>query len=183
MVQHTWLMNEDYSSLLRTICRVCLLSKGPRDVVESAYLQRAMLYCYLFAGSCSIYFGSQVGLWTAVGQASLDALILTLFSYLLLAYFSLSNRFKQVMTALYASGALISMLSIPLVYRLELLSSKQQAVGLLGWLVFIIICWSFVVMAHILREAIQKHLTTCLLLTFCYIYLSYQLINFVYPQM
>ena len=175
-------MNPYYKSLLVTILEICALKKGPRDIPESDVLQRQMLFLYVLVGCISILFGSQVSFLVAVGQAFLETFVLTVFIYLLLSSFSFAHRFKQVISAMYASGALISLVSLPFVYQIEVLSRNQQALGFLGWLVFIIMCWSFVVMAHIIRKAIQKNLGTCLLLTFCYIYLSYQIINRVYPQ-
>ena len=175
-------MNPYYKSLLVTILGICTLKKAPRDIPESAVLQRKMLYIYVLAGCTSVYFGSQISPLTAIGQAFLETIILTLFIFLLLRYFSFSHRFNQVISAIYGSGALISGLSLPFIYQVEILSRNQQPLGLLGWLVFIIMCWSFVVMADILRHAIQKNLSTCLLLTFCYIYLSYNIINMIYPQ-
>ena len=175
-------MNPYYKSLLVTILGICTLKKGPQDIPESDILQRQALFIYLLVGCMSVFLGSELGFLIAAGQVFLETLFLTVFVYLLLSYFSFSSRFKQVISATYASGALISLVSLPFSYQVEQLSRTQQSLGLWGWMVFIIVCWSFVVMAHILRQAIQKNFSTCLLLTFCYIYLSYQLINLVYPQ-
>ena len=175
-------MNAYYKSLLAIILGICTLKKGPQDIPESYALQRQLLWAYILLGCMSIFVGSQASIFVAIGQAFLETFALTVFTYLLLSYFSFIHRFKQVISALYASGALISIVSLPFVYQVEILSRDQLPLGLLGWLVFIIMCWSFVVMAHILRQAIQKNLSTCLLLTFCYIYLSYQVINMVFPQ-
>lgn len=181
MVQHTDHMNEDYKTLFRTIGEICLLKRSPSHVPESADLQRKMLFLYVLTASLGVFLGNETSLLMAFGQAILEALLLMLFMYLLLNHFSFINRFKQTTTALYASGTLISLISTPFVYQVGVLSQKQQALGLLGWLVFIMVCWSFVVMAHIIRCSIQKNLMTSLLLSFCYVYLSYQLISRVFP--
>lgn len=179
MVQHTITMNKDYKILARLFFDICLLKKGPQDVPDSSDVQIMVFMTYLLAGSVLISSGLP---WSdALYQSIIETLLVAIFMYVLLLFFSLPNRFKQSITAIYGSGTLITVLSIPFIFWLDTLIKSESSTGVAGLAVFLIVCWSFVVMGHIIRETIQKSLAISLLLTFCYLYLSYQVIHLVFP--
>lgn len=179
MVQHTITMNRDYKTLARLFFDICLLKKGPQDVPDSSDVRITVFISYLLAGSVLISSGLS---WSdALYQSIIETLLVALFIYVLLLFFSLPHRFKQAITAIYGSGTLITTLSIPFVFWLAALIKNEASTGVAGLAVFLIVCWSFVVMGHIIRETIQKSMAFSLLLTFCYLYLSYQVINMISP--
>ena len=179
MVQHTCGMNNDFKTLLRIFVDLCLIKKGPQDVPDSSVLLKAVFFIYFLSGT--LLLSSSVALSEAVAQSFIETLLLGFFVYLLLTFFAVKNRFNQSVTAIYGSGALITTLSVPFVFLMGSMTNSEGSTGAVGLIVFLIVCWSFVVLANIIRETIQKSLGICLLLTFCYLYLSYQVIQLIYP--
>jgi hypothetical protein len=173
------MMNNDYKTLLKLFLNLCLIKAGPRDVPDSNNVLRIVFIAYFVSGT--ILISSEAVLFDAAVQAFIEAVLVGLFVYGLVNFFSVPQRFNQSIIAIYGSGALITTVSIPFIFWMQSLFNNDQTTGAVGLVVFLIVCWSFMVMAYIIRETIQKNLTTSLLLTFCYLYLSYQLINTLYP--
>ncbi|MEH6504588.1 MAG: hypothetical protein V7682_11870 [Cycloclasticus sp.] len=172
-------MNRDYKTLARLFFDICLLKKGPQDVPDSSDVRIMVFISYLVAGSVLISSGLP---WSdAVYQTVIETFLVAFFMYVLLLFFSLPNRFKQAITAIYGSGTLITTLSIPFVFWLDALIKSEESTGVAGLAVFVVVSWSFIVMGHIIRETIQKSMAISLLLTFCYLYLSYQVIIMLFP--
>jgi len=172
-------MNDDYKTLLKVFLDICLIKKGPKHVPESTGLLKVTFFTYFMSGT--LLLASDASLFDAIIQAFIEALLLGIFMYGLVAFFSVAHRFTQSMIAIYASGTLITTVSVPFVFWVVSLSKNDEPAGMGGLVVFLIVCWSFIVMASIIRETIKKSLSISLLLTFCYLYLSYQVISFVYP--
>lgn len=179
MVQHTCGMNNEFKTLLRIFVDLCLIRKGPQDLPDSNALLKVVFFIYFISGS--LLLSSSMELAEAVVQSCIETLLLGLFMYLLVSFFAVKNRFNQSVTAIYGSGALITTFSAPFVFLMGNMAKNDGSTGAVGLIVFLIVCWSFIVMANIIRETIQKSLGISLLLTFCYLYLSYQVIQTVYP--
>jgi hypothetical protein len=179
MVQHTCDMNNDFKTWLRIFFDLCLIKKSPKDVPESRVLLKTVFFAYFLAGVTLL--SSSMDWADAIGQSFIESCLVGLFVYMLTSFFSVPNRFVQSVTAVYGSSALITFFSVPFIYWVENLSRNDEPTGAGGLVVFLIVCWSFVVMANIIRETIQKSFGISLLLTFCYLYLSYQVISLVYP--
>ncbi len=172
-------MDNDYKKRLRLFLDLCLIKKGPQDVPDNTGLMKIVFFAYFMSGT--VLLSADNSIVDAVIQALIDTVLIGLFMYVLVSFFSVPNRFNQSLIAIYGSGALITIFSTPVIFWVQALSNNEQPTGAAGLVVFLIVCWSFVVMANIIKETIQKNLSTCLLLTFCYLYLSYQLINSLYP--
>ncbi|PHS73656.1 MAG: hypothetical protein COB22_00145 [Cycloclasticus sp.] len=172
-------MDGDYKTLLRLFINICLIKKGPRDIPESTTLLQTTFIAYLLSGMVLLSSANSIG--EATVQALIETVLLGVFTYFLVVFFAFPHRFNQSVTAIYGSGALITSISIPFVFWLEALSKNGEQAGIAGLVVFLIVFWGFIVMANIIRETIQKQLSICLLLTFCYVYASYRVIDFVYP--
>ncbi|MBL4744373.1 MAG: hypothetical protein JKX87_07070 [Cycloclasticus sp.] len=169
----------DYKTMLRLFIDICLMKRSASDVPDSKFLLRGAFLTYALSGT--ILLLNNAVFLDAVIQALAETVLLAVFVYGLTLFFSVPNRFSQSITAIYGSGALITVLSTPFAYWIELLAENDESTGLVGLVLFLIVCWSFIVMGNIIRETIQKSMTASLLLTFCYLYASYQLISFLYP--
>jgi len=172
-------MNDDYKTLLRVILDICLIKKGPKDIPESIGLLKVAFFTYFVSGT--LLLANDVSWFDAAIQALIEALLLGAFVYGVVRFFSLERRFSQSMTAIYASGTLITTLSVPYVFMVASLSKHKELKNIAGIVVFWILCWSLIVMTNVIRETIEKKLWISLLLTFCYMYLSHLVISFVYP--
>ncbi len=172
-------MNNDFKTLLRIFVDLCLIKKGPKDVPESAVLLKMVFFIYFLSGT--LLLSSSIGLIDAIIQSFLETVLVGLFMYVLVSFFQVKNRFNQAVTAIYGSGALMTLLSVPYIFWMDGLVKNENPIGVIGLVVFFIVIWGFIVMANIIRETVQKSFSISLLLTFCYLYLSYQLINIAYP--
>lgn len=172
-------MNNDFKVLLRLFLDLCLIKKGPKDVPDSDVLLKVVFCLYFLAGT--VLLSSSLTLSEALIQSLIEALLVGVFIYLLVSLFGVKNRFNQSVTAVYGSGAFITISSTPFIFWMGSLADSESSTGIVGVIVFLIVCWSFIVMANIIRETIQKSLSVSLLLTFCYLYVSYQLISMMYP--
>jgi len=178
MVQHTCRMNNDFKQLLRLFFELCLMKKGPKDVPDSSVLLTLVFCLYFLAGT--VLLSSSLVLTEALMQSLIETVLLGVFVYFLVSFFSIKNRFNQAITAIYGSGAFITIVSMPFIFWMQSLTGNGST-GMVGLIVFMLVCWSFIVMAYIIRETIEKSFAVSLLLTFCYLYASYQLIKLVYP--
>lgn len=172
-------MNNDFKRLCRLFIDICLFKKGPSQVPNSAALLRIVFFLYFVAGT--LLLSQTVEFSEAMAQAFMETLLVGFFMYLLVSFFAVKNRFNQSVTALYGSGFLMTTMSLPFVLMMGDLTDNEASTGWLGLSVFMIVFWSFIVMAHIIRETIEKTFSVSLLLTFCYLYLSYQVIQVFRP--
>jgi len=179
MVQHTCRMNNDFKRLLRLFFELCLMKKGPKDVPDSSALLILVFCLYFLAGT--VLLSSSLVFTEALMQSLIETILLGVFVYLLVSFFAIKNRFNQSVTAIYGSGAFITIVSMPFIFWMQSLTDNNGSTGVVGLIVFMLVCWSFTVMANIIRETIEKSFSVSLLLTFCYLYASFQLIKLVYP--
>lgn len=179
MVQHTCQMNNDFKRLLGLFFELCLMKKGPKDLPNSSALLTLVFCLYFLAGT--VLLSSSLVVTEALMQSLIETVLLGVFIYLLVSFFSIKNRFNQAITAIYGSGAFITIVSMPFIFWMQSLTASNGSTGIVGLIVFMLVCWSFIVMAYIIRETIEKGFAVSLLLTFCYLYGSFQLIKLVYP--
>jgi hypothetical protein len=179
MVHHTAQMNHDFKTLLKPIIDICLIKGGPQSLPESQYLLKLFFVAYFLSGA--VLLSSSLSYVEACSQSFIDAVLVGIFIYALTRFFYFQHRYTQSLTAIYGGGAVITLVSTPFFFWLEALSVNEKPTGAVSLVVFLIVCWSFIVMANIIRETIHKGFPMSLLLTFCYLYVSYQVINFLCP--
>lgn len=172
-------MTNQYKSLWHIFWGICVFKKSPQDIVNSYALVKLAFIGYVTVGA--ILFFSSTPTTIAIVISFIETILLTGFVYLLLNFFTVSNRFIQTITALYGSGAIITSFSVPIVFYIDASVRHEQSAGIAGLLLLAVVCWSYTIMAHILHKAIDKSLGVSLLLTFCYLYLSYQFIKLIFP--
>ena len=154
--------------LFRYFIALCLLRVGPQDLPASPFLFRLALALNLLVGVVLIgdNFGGPV---RALFAASLDIALLLMWIYALLAVFGTgTQRFVQSATALLGGGALTGLLALPL----EAMNGAVDAGTMLGTLVggtlLFVMLWSMVVVAHILRHALEIRMGSAIWMTLVY---------------
>jgi len=171
-------MNEYYKSLWLIFSGICLFKKGPQDIVYSRYLMQFTLALYIAFGALLLSIDRPVEL--AIMQSMLEVGLLSFFIYILVYFFTVPSRFPQTIIALYGCGIIISCLSFPVIYWISA-TPEQQSIGVEGVLLLALVVWSFFIMAYIVSKAIDKVMSVCLLISFSYFYLSYQVVNLLLP--
>jgi len=163
--------------LVKLFWEICLLRKGPQDVPAAHILFWLLLVV-----------GLVVDLIIAVNfidfqQALLVVLANTVVLFgvvmLLLRMLGYASRIVQTLTTLIGTGLVFSFIRLPVMFVVKL---APQNVGMFGFVEVIILVWSLVVIAHILRHALSIQLSLAGALAFGYFMLSYQLVNYFIPQ-
>jgi len=140
--------------LLNVFVDICLLRAGPQDLPGSGFLVLLTALLSLLTGTLVIVgnFGS---LGTALAAQLLDILVLLGLLRVVLQFTGKSARFLQTASALFGSGALINLVTIPL----QLLDSgdaaASSAVGLSGLFYLVVVIWALVIVGHIVRQALE----------------------------
>jgi hypothetical protein len=139
--------------LLNVFVDICLLRAGPQDLPASSFLVLVTALLSLLTGTLVIVgtFGS---LDTALAAQLLDILLLLGLLKLGLQLTDKSARYLQTAAALFGSGALINLVTMPL----QLLESGDPRVStaseLSGLFYLVLIIWALVVVGHIVRHAL-----------------------------
>lgn len=174
MLQHTYVMTNDYQALPRLFLNLCLIKKGPQDIPNNPALLKGAFLCYFLLGS--VFMSVDKPVIDAVILSFIGAILLGVFMYGILNFFSLLDRYNQSLTAMYGTGALIAAVSTPIMYACQAIANGQK-IGVFGLVLSWLVVWSFAVMANIIHETIQKSFVITILLTVLYLYLSHSLVE------
>lgn len=163
--------------LVKLFWDICRLQKGPQDV-PAAHVLFWLLLCAGFIVDLIIAVNF-VDFQHALLLVPADTLALFGVVAGLLVILGYANRIIQTLTALIGTGLIFSLIRLPVMFIVRLV---PQNAGLFGFVEIIILVWSLVVIAHILRHALSIHLLLAGALAFGYFMLSYQLVNYLIPQ-
>lgn len=139
-------------AIIRAFIELCLLRRGPQDLPASQALLIASgaLLVVTAVISDQLNAGFDDRLMFALAQIGL----LTVIVWAILTFRGKPERVPQTLTAFYGSGVLIQVLVWP--FRAWLLSLEDQQQGLLPLLAIVAFAiWSFVIMIHIYRNALE----------------------------
>ena len=172
-------MKIDYKTLLANFIDICLFKEGPQVLPESSDLNLRVLALYFLSGVILLSSGAALG--KAIIEAFIETALLTGFVYTVLWFFSIPHRFNQTLLALLGTGFIFTSVSVPFIYSIEASISAETSANLSSIILFVLFSWSIAVMAYIVRKATNKSFAISIIITFCYLYLSYQVINLIYP--
>lgn len=164
--------------LIQFFVDLCLLRRAPQDLPASRVLFGLVLAVDL---SIALLLGAVVGLTplVAFAEGSLDAGGSLGLLYLALRLFDRRHRFFQTATALLGAGATLGFLAL---FPLTLLAGDSQADSrdLAALLLLLLIAWSVLVTAHILRHGFDLRLTQGAMIAVAYQWFSYLLIDLLF---
>lgn len=163
---------------------MCRLKKRPQDIPASKNL---LTICVLFYSGLSIFIAD---LYQETELAVLSSIIelglILLFSWALLQASGKAVRWLQTATALIGTNLIINILALPAYVLVSFKdlnelgsSSGPQSFGLL--VLAALACWNIVIMAHILRHAIETHFAIALFLAITYIWIAFSFTASVMP--
>lgn len=160
---------------------ICAVKAAPQDLPASSFLLGLALLAYLVTGAVVAAF--QWPLSQAILAAFLDTVFLTVLSRVLLWARMLSGRFVQTLTALAGSGAVMTVIALPLVMWQSFVGvTDANAPTLPSWLLMIWMIWNVVVVGHILRHALSTVLPLGIGLAAVYAYITFQLMRIFLPN-
>jgi hypothetical protein len=143
---------------------------GPEDLPDSRFLLGFSMAVYLLLQVflAVILFGPSVIL---VKTLALDIALLVFCLWALLRLSGYQIRFRQTLTALLGTSALLSFLSAPFSLWRQYTINLELDAALPSTIVFGIMLWSLVVDGHILSRALSKPFGVGLIVSVIYFFL------------
>jgi len=159
------------SSLLRLYIDIAVWRRGPQDLPTAPLLLPLSVLAYFMVYIASEWLARRIvrgdvsnGL--SVVTLALDVLYVAGWYWLLLRLFRRSERYGQTTAAIFGCTAL---LTLPLALAAQLLIASSN--GGIAWLAPLMLCaiaalvvWSVLILAHILRHALERPLALCVIL-------------------
>ncbi|MFW2404660.1 MAG: hypothetical protein ACN4GT_07820 [Gammaproteobacteria bacterium] len=140
---------------------------GPEDLPDSGFLLGLTLVAYVVLQlplALAAYGPSSA----IVASLFATVLLLMAFLWVLLTLNGYRSRYRQTLTALFGTSALLSLFSIPFSMWRQATSDVQAASALPSLAIFVIMLWSLAVDGHILSRAISRPFVIGLLLSIAY---------------
>jgi hypothetical protein len=142
-------------AFVQALLNVALRKKGPEDLPDSRFLLWVTFLVYLLL---------QVPLgWIAYGPSAVlvstiavSIILVVSGLWVLLALFGYQARFRQSLTAMLGTNALLSALSMPFSLWRDITINFESGVALPSTIIFAIMVWSLVIDGHIFSRAISK---------------------------
>ncbi|MBU1191481.1 MAG: hypothetical protein KKA36_05090 [Gammaproteobacteria bacterium] len=165
--------------MLWKFLEICLLKSGPQDLPAAPRFLALVLTGYFLVDV--LVSRLNTGLGTALAISLLDVLLLGIFVSLVLRLVSKPERFNQTLAAMAGTGQLLGLVALPLIHGLSVAQAAgEPAAGLaLAWLA--VLCWSLLVLGHILRHALGVNLMAGVGIGMLYSLLSLVLMRAVFP--
>jgi hypothetical protein len=162
---------------------ICRLVKRPQDIPGSKNL---LTLCLVVYGLLSILLAMlSQPTDKAVLAGVLEVILIMIFSLALLQIRGKSSRWAQTVTALAGTGIIISLIALPLYVLIgvggsdELSSNTGQVFGLL--FLAALACWNIMIMAHILRHALEVNMVLAIVLAITYIWIIFSFTSVIMP--
>jgi hypothetical protein len=155
--------------VVRILSAVILLKLGPEDVPYSLRLLQRGLVLYLISGLMLLI--GRVDNTTALLQVLVDVSIMLGFSYSVLASLHKRARYIQTATTLAGVGVMYNLVNLPLLIVLEAQPGEGVA-PLVVLLMWALISWQVLVVAHIFRRALNSTMINAIALSFALLVIS-----------
>jgi hypothetical protein len=162
-------------ALLKPFLAISLLRAAPQDLPASSMLLTLAVLVYAAVGVALSVITLPWG--SAVLASLLDTVLLVAFGYTALSLRGLGARFIQTATALTGSLAVLGIVSLPLTAWLYQAEIAQLGFGLPLGLLYGMLFWNVMVIAHIFRHALNASLGMALAISVAYLVVSLTILN------
>ncbi len=170
------LNNKNMYAYLKLLFNICIFKKGPEDIPHSIQLLRLSTIAYACISYLLIQFSD--GSIRALLQVATELIITFSFAALLLGTTKKLPRFIQTTSTLLGTDALISAFAIPVLAMLHQDSSNMPVIlTMLG-----LMLWNWLVIAHIIRRALNKSFSFALGIAFLYVFSASQIMGTLFPS-
>ncbi|OOZ38655.1 hypothetical protein BOW53_14775 [Solemya pervernicosa gill symbiont] len=160
------------TGLLTLYFNLCRLRVGPQDVPASNFLLSLLIMFYLVVvGIKAMLVIPDINLLTAAAQSGLDVVLLSLFTWTVLATKNLGERFVQTLSALVGAKCLLEIVSIPVVWTI-MQGGEGEGSSIAFLLLIIFSIWLLAVLGHIFRHALSVGMATGVFVTIGYLLFS-----------
>lgn len=161
-------------SLVRAFWSICVLRAAPQDLPASRVLFGLALTANIISNivvSVSALLNT-IAFGRVVLAACVETLAMLSAVYLLLSIVGHRARAVQTLTALAGTAAVINVLAMPMVWISPLFANLNNPFALL---LVVLVLWSVVIVAHILRHALSITVVPAGLLAIGYAFLNFEL--------
>lgn len=140
---------------------------GPEDIPDSGFLLGLTLVAYIVLQLplALAAYGPSSAIITSLGAT---VLLLMTFLWVLLALNGHRSRYRQTLTALLGTSALLSLFSIPFSVWRQATYEVPAASALPSVAIFAIMLWSLAIDGHILSRAMSRPFVIGLLVSIAY---------------
>ena len=140
---------------VKALLNIILRKLGPEDLPDSAFLLGFSLAVYL---SLQVFLALILfGPSTILGKTlALDIALVTFCLWALLRLTGFRTRFRQTLTALLGTSAVLSFISAPFSLWRQYSINAEADAALPSTIIFAIMLWSLVIDGHILSRALSK---------------------------
>lgn len=151
---------------------IALRRLGPEDLPQSGLLLLVSGVAYLLLQMVVAlpFYGVSPQLGLVVGA---DLLLLTLFAWLLLRFVGRPERLMQTLSALFGTGALLTLFVLPFNYWWDATATSETGPLLPAMAILFIIVWSLIVNGHILARALSAPFRLGVLIALGYFFINY----------
>ena len=172
-------MWDNVNELIRLFFNICLLKAKPQDVPTSQFFTVTLGLVNLFSGAAVLAY-SFGGFIPAFQAQMLDVVLMALVLRTALQLANKSERFYQSLSALYGTGILITLFSLPLIMMAPDLSAQSGSAQGGPWVLFylLLVFWSIAIGAHIIRHTFEIPFTLGIAFSVSYFIV---IINLVQP--
>lgn len=161
----------EIQTLVRPFVEICVFRRGPQALPDSIFLLAIALVAHTVM---SILLSAvTLDVWNAFLAGITDTLLVSALTGSLLYLHRLKARIVQTITAMTGTGAIITLVAIPLFTWLH--GAQQSGAGspIAALLVLGLIAWSLGVSGHILRHALSIPYILGIVIAFAFFWISH----------
>jgi hypothetical protein len=167
------------SYLLSSLVQIALLRKDPSILPASVVL--VILTGIAFAAASALQSWILHGNDRLLGRTAYDITLAAAIFWLLLVATRNGNRFRQTISAIFGTTVLMTPFAVGLLL-LQAPASSSYALKLFAWAgSVIVIVWYILIIAHILRSAIQIGFVTSLAIPLTWLIAGDALLKWLFP--
>lgn len=166
---------------VQTLLNIALRKLGPEDLPDSGFLLGLTLIAYLVlqVPLAWIAYGPSNAVVSTIG---VSAALLVVFLWVLLRLAGFRARYRQTLTALFGTSALLSFMSLPFSVWREATLDLQPASALPSVFIFAIMLWSLAIDGHIFSRALSRPFAIGLMVSIAYFFLHTTLLFELMPD-
>lgn len=166
-------------ALLKPFVDICLLRRNPQDLPTSGLLLALCLLAYALSGM--LLSTIMLPAPTAFLAGLADTALLCLLTASVLYLQRLRARVPQTLSALAGTGAILSIVALPVTSWLHSASAAGRDTSLPDLALLALLVWSLVVAGHILRHALSTVFIVGLVLAVLFFWISVNVLYSLFP--
>lgn len=149
---------------------ICLFRSGPDSLPSNNQLLRLVLFAYFIVSVSmnQIDMSMRISLWVGVT----DLIVLMTFLYFLLRFNHYMPRYQQTLMAMAGTGSLLGLLAMPLLWAFRQYAEQSDTANFILFALMLVMFWSLMVTAHIIRRALEISAPKAVALTILYVVLA-----------